>query len=370
MYALGSSQSSERGDEMTEFLIDYGSFLVKFATVGGLLAVVAVLLVRGIAGLKGDQGTEDQGELRVRSLNRDIETMRDAVHKAVLSDADWKEQNKRLRKERKKRAKAHAAADSRRKRVYVLDFHGDLRASAVERLRKEITAVLSLAETTDEIVLRLNSGGGIVHAYGLAASQLRRIREHGIPLTVCVDAIAASGGYMMACVADKLLAAPFAVIGSIGVVAQLPNFHRFLKNKDIDFELITAGEYKRTLTLFGENTEKGRAKFLEEIEDTQRLFKSFVATHRPRVAIDEVSTGEHWYGQQAIERALVDELLTSDEYLVSSCEASDVYEVSYHKKRSLQERLGLAVDAALVRFFPDRFARLPRAQGLPSIESS
>jgi len=354
---------------MTEFLIDYGSFLVKFATVGGLLAVLVILLVRGMASLKGDQGAEDKGELHVRSLNREIEKMRDAVHKAVLSDAAWKVQSKQLRKERKKRAKAQDAADSRRKRVYVIDFKGDLQASALEHLRTEITAVLSLAAADDEVVVRLNSGGGIVHAYGLAASQLSRIREHGVPLTVCVDAIAASGGYMMACVADKLLAAPFAVIGSIGVVAQLPNFHRFLKKKDIDFELITAGEYKRTLTLFGENTEKGRAKFIEEIEDTQRLFKSFVATHRPRVAIDEVATGEHWYGQQAIERALVDELLTSDEYLVRSCDACDVYEVSYHKKKSLQERFGLAVDGALVRLFPDRFGRVPGAPSVPPIES-
>jgi serine protease SohB len=353
---------------MTEFLIDYGSFLVKFATVGGLLVALGIVLVRGLAGLTGEHDAEDKGELRVRSLNREIEKLHDAVHQAVLSDDAWKVQSKRLRKERKKRAKAQEAADPRRKRVYVTDFHGDLQASAVDRLRMEITAILSLAEAGDEIVLRLSSGGGIVHAYGLAASQLSRIREHGIPFTVCVDAIAASGGYMMACVADKLLAAPFAVIGSIGVVAQLPNFHRYLKNKDIDFELITAGEYKRTLTLFGENTEKGRAKFIEEIEETQQLFKSFVANHRPRVAIDEVSTGEHWYGQQAIERALVDEISTSDEYLVRSCEVADVYEVSYHKKKSLQQRFGLALDGTLARLFPERFARVPRAQAVSPAE--
>ena len=109
-------------------------------------------------------------------------------------------------------------------------------------------------------------------AYGLAASQMQRIRDKKLKLTVCVDKVAASGGYMMAVVADKIIAAPFAVLGSIGVLAQVPNFHRLLKKHDVDFEMLTAGKYKRTLTMFGENTDKGREKFQEDIEDTHVLF--------------------------------------------------------------------------------------------------
>ncbi|TNF89662.1 MAG: protease SohB, partial [Gammaproteobacteria bacterium] len=240
-------------------------------------------------------------------------------------------------------------------RVFVLDFDGNIRASAVAQLRREITAVLSMARENDEVLLRLESRGGMVHAYGLASSQLQRIRDHGISLTVCVDKVAASGGYMMACVANKVLAAPYAILGSIGVVAQLPNFNRLLKKHDIDFEMITAGEYKRTLTILGENTEKGREKFTEEIEDVHLLFKEFVSQHRPELEIERVATGESWFGQRALDLALVDELSTSDEYITRACEAADVFEVKYVEKKPLPQRLGIVlqdtVDGLLMRWW-------------------
>jgi len=238
---------------------------------------------------------------------------------------------------------------------YLLEFDGDLRASAVTRLRREITAVLSMVRAGDEVVLRLESRGGMVHAYGLASSQLQRIKQREIDLTVCVDKVAASGGYMMACVANKILAAPFAILGSIGVVAQMPNFNRLLKKNDIDFELITSGEYKRTLTILGENTEKGREKFIEEIEDVHLLFKEFVMQHRPGLDIEQVATGESWFGQRALDRSLVDELMTSDEYIAGACDASDVFEVRYVERKPLTQRLGIvlqdAADGLLMRWW-------------------
>ena len=148
-------------------------------------------------------------------------------------------------------------------------------AHEVESLREEITAIISIANPSkDKVLIRLESGGGVVHGYGLAASQLQRIKSAGIPLSVAIDKVAASGGYMMACVADEILAAPFAIVGSIGVIAQIPNFNKILKKNDVEFEQITAGEFKRTLTLFGENTDKAREKFREEIEQTHDLFKT------------------------------------------------------------------------------------------------
>ncbi|MCF5458486.1 protease SohB, partial [Pseudomonas syringae] len=222
------------------------------------------------------------------------------------------------------------------------DFDGDIKASATESMRHEITALLTLATDKDEVVLRLESGGGMVHSYGLASSQLARIRQAGIPLTVCIDKVAASGGYMMACIGNKIISAPFAILGSIGVVAQLPNVNRLLKKHDIDFEVLTAGEYKRTLTVFGENTEKGREKFQQDLDITHDLFKNFVASYRPQLSIDEVATGEVWLGMAAVDKLLVDELKTSDEYLAERARNADVFHLHYVQRKSLQERMGMA----------------------------
>jgi len=350
---------------VTEFFFEYGLFAAKLATF--VIAILAVVIVS--VGATRRVKKSMKGHIETTKVNDEIEAMRLALDAGVsdpeaykLHVKQWHKEKKLERKARKKALKQAAKGDApgaaeadAKPRVYVLDFKGDLRALAVARLRQEITAVLSMARASDEVVVRLESAGGMVHAYGLASSQLQRVKAHGIGLTVCVDKVAASGGYMMACVANKILAAPFAILGSIGVVAQMPNFNRLLKKHDIDFELITAGEYKRTLTMLGENTEKGREKFVEEIEDVHLLFKEFVAQHRPELDIEKVATGEHWFGQRALDRGLVDELITSDEYIVRACEAADVFEVKYVEKKPLPERLGIAVqdsvDGLLMRWW-------------------
>jgi serine protease SohB len=233
----------------------------------------------------------------------------------------------------------------------VLHFNGDIRASAVSALREEITAILTMAEKTDEILVCLDSGGGLVNAYGLAASQLQRIKDAKIKLIIAIDKVAASGGYMMACIADRIIAAPFAIIGSIGVLAQIPNFHRFLQKKSIDFEQLTAGQYKRTLTLFGENTEKAREKMQQEIDDTHELFKTFIHQHRPNIDIEKVSTGEHWYATTALNLNLVDALQTSDDYLLSASKQADIYEICFKLKKSLGKRLSANVAETYHKLF-------------------
>jgi serine protease SohB len=249
---------------------------------------------------------------------------------------------KYLKKEKEKLKEIYKGEkkESDKKRIYALNFHGDIRASAVAALREEITAILTVASKNDEVFLRLESGGGVVHGYGLAASQLMRLREKNIPLTVSVDKVAASGGYMMACVANQIIAAPFAIIGSIGVIAQVPNFNKVLKKHDVEFEQFTAGEFKRTVTMFGENTEEAKAKFREEIEDIHVLFKDFIVQHRPNVDIVKVSTGESWPGTRALERNLVDELKTSDDYLLENSQYADIFEIKYVSKKSVFEKLG------------------------------
>jgi len=332
-----------------EFLAEYAGFLARTVTV--VVAIVVVLLVIAVLRQKGQRSS---GHLSVRKLNEFYRELREHLEDSVLH----KDQ---LKRQRKAEAKAHKAEQKRpveKPRVFVLDFDGDIKASATEQLRHEVTAVLSMAQPADEVVVRLESGGGMVHAYGLASSQLARLRDAGVPLTVCVDKVAASGGYMMACVANRVLAAPFAVLGSIGVVAQLPNVHRLLKKHDIDVEVLTAGEFKRTLTVFGENTEKGREKFQEDLELTHHLFKGFVSRYRPQLDIDKVATGEVWLGLSALEHELVDALQTSDEYLARRANEAELFQLRFINRKSLQERIGLAASVAIDRVLLGWWERL------------
>ena len=318
---------------MTEFFLNYGLFLAKTATI--VAAIVTVVLFLFI--MAGRKQTGKIESFEVKKLNKKYDDMAMTMNASMLQKDGLK---KYLKEEKEKLKGIHKKEEGQRKRIYVLNFHGDIRASAVSSLREEITAILMVATENDEVFMRLESGGGVVHGYGLAASQLMRLREKNVPLTVSVDKVAASGGYMMACVGNRIIAAPFSIIGSIGVIAQIPNFHKVLKKHDVDFDQFTAGEFKRTVTMFGENTGEAKAKFREEIEDIHALFKDFIVQHRPDVDIVKVATGESWPGTRALERKLVDELKTSDDYLLENSKHADIYEVSYVTKKSLIEKIG------------------------------
>lgn len=321
------------------FILDYASFLLKTVTL--VIAIIAVLLF--IVTLKSRKNQAQKGQLQVQKLNEHFEHLHDQLEEVILD----KDALKKLKKEKAKQEKANKnKAKETKSRVFVLDFVGDIKASAVENLRQEVSAILTTANVNDEVVVRLESPGGMVHSYGLAASQLQRIREANIPLTICVDKVAASGGYMMACIGNRIYSAPFAILGSIGVVAQIPNAHKLLKKHDIDYEVMTAGEYKRTMTIFGENTTKGREKFQEDLEITHQLFKNFVATNRPHLNIDEIATGETWLGTAALEKHLVDNIVTSDQYLMDRAKQAEIYAVHYAIKKGLQEKIGFGAAAA------------------------
>lgn len=282
--------------------------------------------------------------LEVKDLNRKYELMAQTLKRGILPKREYRKAVKADKARRKAEIKKDKA---KKKRVFVLHFRGDIKATAVSSLREEVTAVLTSAKPEDEVLVCLENAGGLVHEHGLAASQLLRVKQKKIPLTVAIDKVAASGGYLMACVASRIIAAPFAVVGSIGVLAQLPNFHRLLDKHGVDFEQIKAGEFKRTVTLFGRNTNKDRAKLKEEIEDTHLLFKSFVAENRPDLDIARVATGEHWYGARALEFKLIDDLKTSDDYLLEAGRSADLYEVSYTARKTVGEKLVSAVQSAL-----------------------
>lgn len=326
-----------------EFVSEYGMFLLKALTI-----VIAIVFVIGfIAQNKQAQKSGSQGSIQFNNLTKDFEQELTELKQGLLS----KEEFKAFRKAQKNKDKQQQKEPtSKRNNVFVLEFDGDMKASAVANLREEISAILMIATEQDQVMINLKSPGGMVHTYGLAASQLQRIREQGLELTACVDEVAASGGYMMACVANKICAAPFAIIGSIGVLGQLPNFNKLLKKNAIEFEQHTAGEFKRTITMFGENTEEGRKKFKQELEETHVLFKSFIHQNRPQLDVDKVATGEHWYGQQAAELGLVDEITTSDDWLLKRLQADDtqIFEVKYQQKKPLAERLSESLASAVV----------------------
>lgn len=321
---------------MSDFFFNYGLFLVKVLTI-----VVAIVVIIGVAASAGRKAHQEG--LEVEDLNKKYKNLAGTLRKAVLR----KDERKKEAKAEKKREKAEAKKPSDRPRSFVINFKGDLKASALPALREEVSAVLEVATGMDEIIVCLENHGGVVHEHGLAASQLARIRDKGIPLIVCVDKVAASGGYLMACVASRIYAAPFAILGSIGVLAQLPNFNRFLDSHGVDFEQVTAGKYKRTVTMFGENTDEDRAKLKEELEDVHALFKAAVSEYRPDLDLDKVATGEYWYGPRALEMGLADEIKTSDELLSERAADRDLYSLSYRIKLPLQKRLMANLDSAL-----------------------
>jgi serine protease SohB len=327
------------------FLFEYGLFFAKALTI--VIAIAAVLIV--IMSVASKPKPSGGGNLQLESLSEGFDDLSKMGKEALLTKEELKQFHKDEKK-KKKQEKSAKKGDIKKEKpnnLFVVTFNGTSMAKEVDTLRKEITAILCIAKQGDEVLVKVDSGGGVVHGYGLAASQLQRLKDKGLPLTISIDKIAASGGYMMACVADKVIAAPFAIVGSIGVIAQIPNFNKLLKKNDIDFEMHTAGQFKRTLTLFGENTEEGREKFQAELEDVHVMFKEFVAQNRANIDIDAVATGEYWYGLKAKELNLVDDIQTSDDFLMNANESFKMFTLKYAIKKTVAQKLGLAVSQGI-----------------------
>lgn len=340
---------NKRGIKL-DFLFEYAIFLAKTVT----FVIAGLILLATVASLGSKGRRNNKGQLQVTHLNESMDAASNILAASILNDSEKKEAKKYKKNILKKSKKSKTS----KKRIFLLDFDGDVKASAATNLREEVTAILNQARPEDEVVVRLESMGGMVHSYGFASSQLHRIKKKSIPLTICVDKVAASGGYMMACVANKIFCAPFAFIGSIGVVAQLPNFNRLLKKHDIDVELHTAGAYKRTLTMFGENTAEDREKFVEDLDKTHELFKNFVSEHRSGVDINTIATGEVWLGTDAKLKNLVDDIMTSDEYLMDRAADAEIYKVKYIHHKSLPEKMGWAAEGSADRLLLKWWNRL------------
>ena len=338
-----------------EYVFDFLLFAAKVTVI--VVALVAVVGYAASMRMQRHYG-QRKGHLEVSRLNAEFDDFESTMRMASGASHKGLRHAKRQRKrEEKLKEKARSDTSEPRRRMYVVDFEGDIAASRVSRLRREITALLTGLTDEDEVVVRLESAGGTVHGYGLAASQLKRVRDSGAKLVIAVDKVAASGGYLMASVATHLIAAPFAVLGSIGVVVEMPNLNRLLKKHDVDYELITAGKHKRTLTLFGENKPEHRRKVQEELDDVHDLFGGFLAENRPQIPLDEVATGETWFGSRALALKLVDELMTSDEYLLRARDEADIFEVKWVDDRTPMARLMEEFGQATSRFFSRFSAR-------------
>lgn len=312
---------------MTSFFFEIGLFAGKFLIVVLAIAVLMILISAAVAGQKK---MKKKKPLEVTDLGEELQNY---SLKMKLHTHPVKQVKKEIKTLKKKKDKEKKEKDSKLKHAYVLDFKGDIEASQVERLREEISILLKTADPkTDEVILRLNNRGGAVYAHGLGASQLQRLKDKGFHLTICVDEIAGSGGYLMACVANKILAAPFAYLGSIGVLYQTPNFHRFLQKQDVDFEEHHAGKYKRTVTMFGEPTDEKRQKLQQDLKEIHNHFKNYVVQHRPKLNMEKVATGEVWLGLTAKELGLIDEISTSDDYILSLLENKKVYHICLKQK--------------------------------------
>ena len=321
-----------------EMLQTIGTFFAQTLII--VLAIVAVLIAIMVLAMKA----KNQKSFEIELLHEKYEDQTQALKQSLLNDANLKKEKKRHKKEEKEKDDVSTSLS----KVFVIDFlRGDIKASESENLREEISTLLGVATPEDEVVVRIESPGGLVHGYGFAAAQLIRLRDANIPLTVCVDQVAASGGYLMACTANKILAAPFALVGSIGVVAQVPNFNKLLKKHDVDYKEYTAGDYKRTVSVFGEITEKGEAKFKEQLELTHVLFKSFVHRYRPKMDIAKVATGEFWYGENAMALGLVDEISTSDAYLLMKSKQHQVVKISFEQKPTLSDKISDVLSKAV-----------------------
>ena len=322
-------------NNMIELLIQYGFFLLKVITIATAILIPILIIIN----TSKHRSSVGKGQLLVKNLSHKIRAMGDAIEGSQYEGKAYKAFIKNKDKEKKELEKKLLKTSSKTKQsVFVLSFMGDVMASEVDKLKQEINSILASKANCKEVVLKVESGGGSAYAYGLCAAELKRLVDNKIKLTVCIDKVAASGGYLMSCVATKIIAAPWAIVGSIGVIAQLPNIHRLLKDNLIDFEMHTAGEYKRTLTIFGENTEEGREKFISELEELHTVFKDFVKENRPKVDAMKVSTGEVWQGQKALDIGLIDNIQTSDDYLLKLSEKFNLYEIEYFEKKTFADR--------------------------------
>ncbi|CAB3976441.1 protease SohB [Candidatus Azoamicus ciliaticola] len=308
---------------MANILTDYTIFFLKIITIIILLLLTIITCLIIIK-------NKDNKYIEIKNINKKYITLKKMFLSEILKKTEKKNIIKNINKEEK---------IIKTKNLFILNFNGDINASDINNLKDILSILILNKKYVDEVLIKLTSNGGIVTNYGLAATQLKRLKNENINLTISIDTIAASGGYMMACVANKIIASHFSIIGSIGVLGIIPNINKMLNKNNIEIEYHTSGKYKKTLSVIGENTEIGRKKFIESLENTHFLFKNFVKENRSQINIDEIATGEYWYGIDALKLNLIDKIQTSDEYIMENLNNTKIYEIKLNEKTNIKNKI-------------------------------
>ncbi|KZX82185.1 hypothetical protein A3715_00045, partial [Oleiphilus sp. HI0009] len=267
------------------------------------------------------------GRIIVKSLNEEYQEIQDALLKF-----------KPLKPIKSSSIRKFKASPNKQS-IFVLDFKGDKTASSVGSLSKEVSAILSVAKPNDEVFLRLESPGGTITGYGLASQQLIRLREAGIRLVVSVDEIATSGGYMMAAVGDRIIASPTSMLGSIGVIMEVPNFYNLLDRAGVQFHQFTAGKHKRLVSMTNKIGDAAKDQINQDLEKSHELFKNHVHTYRNSVNLESVSHGDVWSAKYCLDNKLVDDLMTSEAYLFDRASRANIFHISWDVERSFSDKL-------------------------------
>jgi serine protease SohB len=308
---------------MENILANYTIFFLKITTIIILLLLTLIMCLIIIK-------NKDNKYIKIKNINKKYITFKKLFLSEILKKTEKKQIIKNINEEEK---------ITKTKNLFILNFNGDINASDINNLKDILSVIILNKKYVDEVLIKLTSNGGIVTNYGLAATQLKRLKNENINLTISIDTIAASGGYMMACVANKIIASHFSIIGSIGVLGIIPNINKILNKNNIEIEYHTSGKYKKTLSIIGENTEIGRKKFIESLENTHFLFKNFVKENRSQINIEEIATGEYWYGIDALKLNLIDKIQTSDEYIMENLNTTQIYEIKLNEKTNIKNKI-------------------------------
>lgn len=321
---------------VSQFLSGCGEFIMWLLSLGQHMLIFALLLLAvmiafALLGLLSRKNAQARGNKQAAAHNL-TKVHPDLVYNLRAALANQPARNKLSR-----------ARPASGKVTAVLRFEGDTMATGRQDFARMVDEVLHNKERIQRVIVVVNSPGGGVSVYGQMFAGMERMRNAGVDVTACVDTYAASGGYLMSVPAQRIIAAPFAMVGSIGVVSEFMNFNKLLRRLGVEPMTITAGELKRTVTPLSEVTEENKAAYKAQLEAIHRQFIAVVKKYR-EVDADRVCTGNHWTAAESVELKLnlVDGLATSQEYLFEANQTEDLVTISKLQNPYEKSVLGLA----------------------------
>ena len=208
------------------------------------------------------------------------------------------------------------------------------------------------------VALVINSPGGSPVQSSLIGSRIRRLAaEHDVPVYAFVEDVAASGGYWLACAADKIYLDESSIVGSIGVISASFGAHEFLNRQGFERRVYTAGKSKSMLDPFRPENPEDVERLKGSLEQIHEVFKTHVTSRRGgRLASDQdLFTGEIWLGQKAIDVGLADHI----GHLVPTMKDMFGDKVKFRvfgQRRSIAQRFGLSLAQDAIALIEERTA--------------